>query len=78
MPKEITLYTTRTCRVCGAARRYLAEKGISYKDVVVSNDGKAKYLLRKLTGRIRTPVWVIDGYVVTDFNPARIDALLAS
>lgn len=63
--------------MCGAARRYLADKAIAYKEVSVSNDNKAKYALRKMTGRIRTPVWDIDGYVVTDFNQSRIEALLA-
>ena len=63
--------------MCSAARRFLADKAIDYEEVSVSKDNRAKYSLRKLTGRIRTPVWDIDGYVVTDFNQARIEALLA-
>ena len=50
--------------------------GLRYRDVDISRNGKAKYLIKKLTGRIRTPVFVIDGYVVTDFNPKRVDLLL--
>ena len=63
--------------MCRAARSYLDEKGIRYSDVDIAQDGKARYRVKKLTGRTRTPVFVIDGYLVTDFNPARIETLLA-
>ncbi len=43
----------------------------------IARDGRAKYRVKKLTGRTRTPVFVVDGYLVTDFNPVRIEALLA-
>ncbi|MFQ5873818.1 MAG: glutaredoxin family protein [Dehalococcoidia bacterium] len=63
--------------MCRAARSFLDEKDVRYSDVNIARDGKAKYRVKKLTGRTRTPVFVIDGYLVTDFNPARIEALLA-
>ncbi|MEE9199710.1 MAG: glutaredoxin family protein [Dehalococcoidia bacterium] len=63
--------------MCRSARSYLENRGVPFLDVNIARDGKARYRVKKLTGRTRTPVFVIDGYVVTDFNPVRIDALLA-
>ncbi|MCH9036259.1 MAG: hypothetical protein IH860_02930 [Chloroflexi bacterium] len=44
-----------------------------FTEVDVSRDGKARYRIKKLTGRARTPVFIIGGYVVSDFNRHRLD-----
>ncbi len=63
--------------MCRAARAYLAEKGISYTDINIARDNRAKYRVKKLTGRQRTPVFVIGDIVVPDFDQARIEELLS-
>ena len=34
VPTGVIVYSTRTCPYCIMAKRYLAEKGVKYKDVV--------------------------------------------
>ena len=62
--------------MCRAARSFLAEKGITYKEVDVSKDGKARYRVKKLTGRTRTPVFLVGEVVVPGFDRAKLEALL--
>lgn len=62
--------------MCRAARAWLAEHAITHREVNVAADGKARYLIRKLTGRTRTPVFVVGDEVVADFDEARLRQLL--
>ena len=36
--KKITLYSTRTCGFCRAAKSLLDDKGVSYKEIDISSD----------------------------------------
>lgn len=63
--------------MCRAARAYLAEKGVPYTEIDIAHDNKAKYQVKKLTGRQRTPVFVIEGQVVPGFDRERIEELLS-
>ncbi|MBI4640220.1 MAG: glutathione S-transferase N-terminal domain-containing protein [Candidatus Tectomicrobia bacterium] len=76
MVKSVLVYTTRTCKVCRQARLYLKEKGVSYEEIDVSGSPANRYKIKKLTGRQRTPVFVIDGEVIPNFDRERLDQLL--
>ncbi|MFN2167260.1 MAG: glutaredoxin 3 [Anaerolineae bacterium] len=48
MTAQVTLYTTRFCPYCVAARRLLAEKGVAFEDIAVDGDVA---LRREMTAR---------------------------
>jgi glutaredoxin 3 len=52
---DVTLYTTRVCPYCVAAKRLLAARGIPYKEVDVSTDHDKRAWLVEATGRRTVP-----------------------
>ena len=54
--KKITLYSTRTCGFCRAAKSLLNDKGISYKEIDVSSDLELRgQMMTKANGRRSVP-----------------------
>lgn len=47
---ELELYTRPTCSDCQEAKKYLAEKDISYRDIDVSKDPSVEEDLKKISG----------------------------
>ena len=76
MAEEITIFTTPTCRECKAAKSFLSDMGVAFQEIDISKDGKARYRVKKMTGRTRTPVLVVDGKVIDGFDPVRLKPLL--
>jgi len=54
----------------------LAEHGITHQEIDVSKDGRARYRVKRLTGRTRTPVFLVGEEVVAGFDRARLERLL--
>ncbi len=50
----ITLYTTPFCGYCAAAKRLLAQKGVSYTEIDVSEDPERRAEMVKRSGGGRT------------------------
>jgi glutaredoxin 3 len=62
---KVTVYSTRHCGFCVAARNLLDNLGIAYENVDVTGDRAARLALVQLAGGRRTvPVIVIDGEVI--------------
>jgi len=76
MAEKVIIFTTPTCGECKAAKGFLAKLGVAFEEVDVSKDGKARYRVRKLTGRTRTPVFMIGDHVIDGFNPERLKMFL--
>jgi glutaredoxin 3 len=55
MSAEVTVYTTRVCPYCIAAKRLLAERKVAYKEVDVSSDDAKRAWLVEATGRRTVP-----------------------
>ena len=54
--KEVVIYTTDTCPFCHAAKELLESKGISYKEINVTNDSEAREKLIQMShGRSTVP-----------------------
>jgi glutaredoxin-like YruB-family protein len=73
---DIKIYSTPTCPYCKMAKQYISSKGISYRDLDVSQDKNALEEMVKLTGQMGVPVIVIDGEVLIGFDRNRLDQLL--
>jgi glutaredoxin 3 len=75
---DIKIYTTPTCGYCHQAKRYLTDRGISYKEYDVSVNHSAAGEMVQLTGQTGVPVIVVDKEVIIGFNRQRLEQLISS
>jgi glutaredoxin 3 len=55
MPAAVTIYTTRVCPYCFAAKRLLQARGIAYDEIDVTADPAKRAWLVEATGRRTVP-----------------------
>ena len=48
--KKVTVYTTRSCPYCHAAKRFLESKKISFEEIDVTNDDAMREKLVEMSG----------------------------
>lgn len=72
----VTVYSTPTCTFCQAAKRYLKERNISFRDVDVSRDAKAASELVRRTGQQGVPVIDVNGKFIIGFDKPKLNAAL--
>jgi len=60
----VTIYTKTGCPYCAAARQYLEEQGISFREINVSQQPDKREELIKVSGGRQVPV-IVDGNKVT-------------
>ncbi len=68
MPAEVTIYTTRVCPYCVAAKRLLGQRGVAYKEVDVTGDDAKRTWLVETTGRRTVPQIFIGAEAVGGFD----------
>jgi glutaredoxin-like YruB-family protein len=74
--REVTVYSTPTCSPCRAAKAFLADHGVPFREVNVAEDEEARDLLVRLTGQMAVPVIVVGEDVVQGFNRPRLKEVL--
>lgn len=74
---EVKIYSTPTCPYCTMAKQYFSSKSIAYESIDVSADKTKADEMVKLSGQMGVPVIVIDGTVITGFDPSKIEAALS-
>lgn len=52
--KPVEIYTTPTCPYCHAAKRLLARKGVSYREIDVSRDPALREAMTRRAGGVRS------------------------
>ena len=72
----ITIYSTRTCGFCHAAKQYLQSIKVDYDEVKVDEIPDGAQKLIEKSGQLGVPVIDFDGTVVIGFDRPRIDTLL--
>lgn len=55
MPAQIRIYTTPICPYCYRAKALLKKKGVSYEEIDVFMDAKARSEMEKQSGRHTVP-----------------------
>jgi glutaredoxin 3 len=73
---KVILFTTPSCSYCRAAKKYLRQRGVRFKDVDVSRDSRAAKDMVKRSGQQGVPVIDIGGKVIVGFDRNKIDRLL--
>jgi len=61
---SVTLYTTRFCPYCVAAKRLLTAKGVSFEDIPVDGDPELRRKMSERAGQRTVPqIWIGDTHV---------------
>lgn len=64
MMPSITLYTTRFCPYCVAARQLLQSKGVEFTDIPVDGDSELRQQMAQRAGQQTVPqIWIGDTHV---------------
>ncbi len=55
----VTIYTTRTCPYCIAAKRLLERKGVKYDEIAVDGNYALRLEMEQRSGRYTVPqIWI--------------------
>jgi glutaredoxin 3 len=68
MAAEVTVYTTRVCPYCIAAKKLLGARGVAYQEVDVSHDDAKRAWLVEATGRRTVPQIFIAGESIGGYD----------
>ncbi len=74
--KKVVIFTTPTCSWCRAAKTYLKQNKIRFKEVDVSRNPSAARDLERVSGQRGVPVLLIGNRPVVGFDKSKIDRLL--
>ena len=81
----VTIYTTRSCPYCHAAKRLLDSKKVQYGEIAVDGNRELRAEMEKRSGRYTVPqIWINDLHVggcddLYDLERAgELDSLLAN
>jgi glutaredoxin 3 len=78
MKKDITLYTTTMCPVCGMVKEFLTHLHIDYQEVNLTFRPLERIKLISKTGRFTVPQMNINGEWISGFDPSRMLEVLNS
>jgi len=78
MAKPITIYSTKTCGFCKAAKEFLTASGVEYTEIDVGVDqDKAREMIEK-SGQMGVPVIIVgegeDEEIIVGFDKDRLAA----
>lgn len=60
----VTIYTTRTCPYCIAAKRLLDRKGVAYNEIAVDGNFELRAEMEQRSGRYTVPqIWIGEEHV---------------
>jgi glutaredoxin 3 len=68
MPAAVTVYVTRTCPYCFAARNLLTKRGVHFEEIDVSGDLEKRDWLVRATGRRTVPQIFIGGEPIGGYD----------
>jgi glutaredoxin len=66
---SVSVYTTRWCGLCGAAREWMKSKGYVFTDIDAEATSENLAALRKVNPETTVPTFVVDGEVFVGFGP---------
>lgn len=72
----VKVYTTNSCPWCVKAKNYLKSKNISFEELNVQEDMKAREDMVKKSNQMGVPVLDIDGKIIIGFDKNSIDTAL--
>ncbi len=73
---EVNVYSTPTCMYCNLVKEFLADKGVEYKEIDVSEDTEKMNYIVEATGQMGVPVIEIGEDMIVGFDQDKIAELL--
>ena len=73
---KVIVYSTPTCPYCVAAKDFLKENKIEFKDIDVSKDQKAAQEMIEKSGQMGVPVLEVGGQIIVGFDKEAIKKAL--
>ncbi|MBN1965795.1 MAG: NrdH-redoxin [Anaerolineae bacterium] len=73
---RVIMFTTPTCTYCNAAKHYLRQHRVKFREVDVSRDQAAARDMMRRAGSMGVPVLDIGGHIVRGFDRDKINQLL--
>jgi glutaredoxin-like YruB-family protein len=73
---RITVYTSPACHWCRVAKRYMDERGLSYREVDVISDKRGRQEMVRMTGQYGVPVIRVGERAMTGWDKAEFERLL--
>jgi glutaredoxin len=64
----VEVYTKPDCSYCQLAKVLLADKNISFTEMVLNRDFSREYILEKFPSAKAFPVVVVDGYFIGGYS----------
>jgi glutaredoxin 3 len=68
MLADVTVYVTKTCAYCWAAKRLLKEREAPFVEIDITGDVEKRAWLRQATGLRTVPQIFIDGVPIGGYN----------
>jgi len=72
----VKIFTTPICPYCFTLKEFLKEHKVSFEEIDVSKDEKARDYMVEKTGKMEVPVVEIDGEIVVGFDKPKIVKIL--
>jgi len=68
----IKVYSTPSCPYCVTLKKFLAEKGVEFEDIDVSQDQKELEEMVEKSGQMGVPVIDLNGQIIVGFDRDKI------
>ena len=72
----VKVYSTSSCPWCMKAKEFLKTNNISFKDINVGSDEKARKDMFEKSHQFGVPVIDISGEIIVGYDPARMKKIL--
>lgn len=76
MTEQVKIFTSATCPVCGMAKDLLNSMDIEYKEIKVDINPVSTIRLIAKTGKFTVPQTIINGKIISGFNPDKVIAAM--
>lgn len=73
---HVTIYTTKTCGYCRAAKALFAKHGIPFTEIDVGSDAHKAREMIELSGQMGVPVIVVEKDIVIGYDEPKLKELL--
>ena len=73
---KVRVFSSPSCPYCFTLKEFLKEHKVSFEEIDVSKNEKARDEMIKKSGRLEAPIIEIDGEIVVGFDKEKIVNLL--
>lgn len=67
--QRVVLFSASWCGACQRAKRFLDERGVSYRERDIDTDATARDEVQRVLGRVAIPLLDVDGRYISGFRP---------